>query len=139
MRKRDSGTIEKKANHYSYRYWRGRAMSLVIQINGIRYNVGSAALHNAIKQLQAERATAKHQILRYEETEAAVCPEDVGIKEYVQALVDKLASANHDYTELIKERAECVGENGRLREVVETKDIIIGQLNQRLTDIGAQC
>lgn len=39
-----------------------------------------------IAQLQAELDTAKKQILDYEQIEAAVCPEDVGIKEYVASL-----------------------------------------------------
>ena len=109
-----------------------------------------------LEQLQAELATANKQILEYEQAEAAVCPEDVGIKEYVESLLNKLAtakaenedlcdnvdaarqdladylagtlkgklqvkldSANHDYTELLKERADYVDENKRLRGALE--------------------
>lgn len=43
----------------------------------------------AIRQLQAELDEARNQLIEYEQTEAAVCPEDVGIREYVQSLVDK--------------------------------------------------
>ncbi len=52
------------------------------------------------KQLQAELATAKKQILEYEQTEAAVCPEDVGAKEYVESLKSQLATAKEENSDL---------------------------------------
>ncbi len=58
-----------------------------------------------LKQLQTELATAKKQILDYEQTEASVLPEDVGIKEYVPKLQAGLATAND--------------ENKRLRDAIQ--------------------
>ena len=55
--------------------------------------------HLAIEQargfeaLQTQLATAKKQLLEYEQTEAAVCPEDVGVKEYVGLLKAQLDTA----------------------------------------------
>ncbi len=137
--------------------------------------------------LQAELDKAQKRIIDYEQTEASVCPEDVGIKEYntenkqlqeeltdkdatinhlrkkaefdmpvemrghfhngqcpdpcdmvdgpcacgathnakewlgklikrIEQLQSKLDSVNHDYTELLQERAEYVAENKRLRK-----------------------
>jgi len=42
-------------------------MNLVLKINGTTYDMYSAALHNAIKQLQAELATAKEENERLKE------------------------------------------------------------------------
>ncbi len=45
------------------------------------------------ERVRAQLAAANKQILDYEQTEAAVvCPEDVGIEEYVRSLLDKLAA-----------------------------------------------
>ncbi len=52
------------------------------------------------KQLQAQLTTANKQILEYEQTEAAVCPEDVGIKEYVESLLNKLVTAKAENEDL---------------------------------------
>ena len=53
-----------------------------------------------IVSLQAQLAIANKQILEYEQTEAAVCPEDVGIKRYVQSLLNKLATAKAENEDL---------------------------------------
>ncbi len=54
------------------------------------------ALYNEVcierDKLQAELATAKKQLLEYEQAEAAVCPEDVGVKEYVGLLKAELTT-----------------------------------------------
>ena len=68
-------------------------------------------LRCAAKQLQAELATAKKQILDYEQSEASVCPEDVGIKEYVANLQAEITTAKE--------------ENERLRELREELCLII--------------
>ncbi len=57
-----------------------------------------------IKQLRAELDKAKKAILEYEQAEASVCPEDVGVVRYVTALQTQLAKAKD--------------ENERLREVI---------------------
>lgn len=49
-------------------------------------------LATADKQLTA----ARKQIIEYEQTEAAVCPEDVGIQEYVKALLAQITAANKE-------------------------------------------
>ncbi len=49
-----------------------------------------------LEQLQAELTTAKKQILDYEQIEASVCPEDVGIKEYVANLQAQLTEAKEE-------------------------------------------
>ena len=49
-----------------------------------------------IIELRAELTTAKKQILDYEQIEASVCPEDVGIKEYVANLQAKFAEAKEE-------------------------------------------
>ena len=46
-----------------------------------------------VAKLQSQLTFAEKQILDYEQTEAAVCPEDVGIAEYVGSLLAKLTAA----------------------------------------------
>ncbi len=48
------------------------------------------------KHWQAQLATARQQLLEYEQTEAAVLPENVGIKEYVGSLKSQLATAQEE-------------------------------------------
>lgn len=67
-------------------------------------------LEDKIKQLEAELGTARKQLIEYEQTEATMCPEDVGIKEYVESLLDKLTTANE--------------ENKRLREIIWTGGVV---------------
>jgi len=60
-----------------------------------------------------ELAVAKEQLLRYEETEAAVCPEDVGIKEYVESLqaqITDLRTACENCEVLQKAESELAAE-----------------------------
>lgn len=48
---------------------------------------------DVIEQLQAKVNKATKQLLEYEQTEAMVCPEDVGVKEYVGLLKAQLDTA----------------------------------------------
>ncbi len=45
---------------------------------------------------KSQLTAARKQIIDYEQTEAAVCPEDVGIKEYVKALLAQSTAANEE-------------------------------------------
>ena len=66
---------------------------------------------NIFEQLKSAEA----RILEYEQTEASVCPEDFGIKEYVEHIQAKLQAAEE--------------ERDRLREEIkEIKDIYLGQI-----------
>ncbi len=99
-------------------------------------------LRCAAKQLQTELGKAKKQILDYEQTEASVCPEDVGIKEYVPKLqaqlttakegrraaagiLDDLAKKLKEITgeqnvwEAVKQLAPANDENKRLRDAIQ--------------------
>ncbi len=54
------------------------------------------ALVKEVKILQAELATARKQLVEDEQTEAAVLPENVGIREYVGSLKARLATAKEE-------------------------------------------
>ncbi len=58
--------------------------------------IESCVLVEELLQLQAQLAAAKKQLLEYEQAEAAVCPEDVGVKEYVGLLKAELATAKEE-------------------------------------------
>ena len=92
----------------------------------------------ALNRVEAELATARKQLLEYEQTEAAVLPENVGIKEYVGSLKSQLATAqeeietykdalatkfNAELCEALKplrlKIATAQEENKRLREALE--------------------
>ena len=60
------------------------------------FHICKKAKDNVFEQLQTELATAKKQMVDYEQGEASVCPEDVGIKEYVPKLQAKLAEAKEE-------------------------------------------
>ncbi len=98
-----------------------------------------------IKQLQAQLTTANKQILEYEQTEAAVCPEDVGIKEYVESLLNKLATAkaeNEDLCDNIEavrqERADYLDGTleGKLRGELEAADKQIGWIKDDKVELN---
>lgn len=61
-----------------------------------------------LEGLQSQLATAREQLIEYEQTEAAVCPEDVGIERYAASLLKQLATANE--------------QNEKLREALGVKD-----------------
>ena len=75
-----------------------------------------------LEQLQAKLATANKQILEYEQAEAAVCPEDVGIKEYVESLLNKLGTAKGSVSGLQLENIALRGaESAALQELATAK------------------
>lgn len=79
-----------------------------------------------IVELQAELVTAQeekhsgcvHTIATAVDTEGCCtsCGEDLN---YLALMQMKLDSTNHDYTELLKERADYVAENARLRQALK--------------------
>ena len=79
-----------------------------------------AKLTKHISKLQAQLTTAKKQILDYEQIEASVCPEDVGITEYVANLQAKLAEAK--------------AENERLNELVYAYESVHAPINPLLVE-----
>lgn len=81
-------------------------------------NIGPSTFHRGvikeyeeaiaeIEQLQARLTIANKQILEYEQTEAAVCPEGVGIERYVKSLTAQLATAKEE-NDRLKEFARPV-------------------------------
>ena len=75
------------------------SISQLIGING--------KLAKRIKQLQAELATALKQLIDYEQVEASVCPEDIGIADYVARLRTELDEVKTE-NERLKEFARPV-------------------------------
>ena len=63
-------------------------------------------LRCAAEICQSQLAEAKKQLLDYEQTEAAICPEDVGIVEYVKSIKSQLATAGKAIDFLNKENKE---------------------------------
>ncbi len=47
----------------------------------------------------------------------------------IDLLQEQLAAANHDYSELMKERADYIAENKMLKEDIDTLNIINASLN----------
>ena len=98
---------------------------LRLKIEGIYHWIETAALHNAIKRIQSQLTTAQ---------------------ERERVLQLKLNSANHDYTELLKERAECVAKNERLRDALDENAAFVynhaisttpsGELRNKLTELN---
>jgi len=87
-----------------------------------------------IADLKSHLATANKQILEYEQTEASVCPEDVGIIEYVSSLQKKLADSQ-DEVKRLREfvrfviRQECWSifeqDGGDIQELAEKLGLIV--------------
>ncbi len=78
-----------------------------------------------LEPLEKKLTAADKQILNYEQTEAAVCPEDVGIKEYVRCLMGQLAAAD-------KQIGWLKGDKVRLNKSIKVRDNAI----DALMDIG---
>ncbi len=74
--------------------------------------------------LRAQLVSANETILEYEQTEAAVCPEDVGIKEYTESLFGKLTTAN-EQNERLQSRIKSEEEirNDNIQEAFVDSDI----------------
>ena len=60
-----------------------------------------------LDQLQTDLDKANKAILEYEQTEASVCPEDVGVVRYVTALQTQLATAKEENRKLREKFGPC--------------------------------
>ena len=91
-----------------------------------------------INRLIDELATAKKQLLEYEQAEAAVCPEDVGVKEYVGLLKAENQSFGNVLAVIHRDGGHYITEHGHKKASEDARKIVLDERaeNNQLKDFA---